>query len=243
MQPFPYVRSIALYYSGSWDAHKRRCQLIKLPVIIAVTQLTQFGRQTPYGRVRIRKASMQNSYKEDSLCKITCMLQCGTYFLTIAQYRLSRRQLKREMIWQTPHFIGSLVGCASCCNWRTRQAVRPYEGFPSTGFILWCLTWWQAYPFAAVHPLILCTNRQGFMFSWNSVHVFVPHGSILPLRSHHLVEIECETNRTALTGQAWTLQKVRDLVKVAGGYIDNRDGAILSFSNTEKCFAPPKNPK
>lgn len=95
------------------------------------------------------------------------------------------RQLKREMIWQNPSFHRFSSGYASCCNWRTRQAGT--RASPVRDFILWCLTWWQAYPFAALHPLFHLTNRQGFIFSWNSVHVFVPHGSISSLRSHHLV--------------------------------------------------------
>lgn len=113
--------------------------------------------ESEYGRLQCKIVT-----RRTSICKIACMLQCGTSFLTIAQYRLSRRQLKREMIWQNPSFHRFSSGCASCCNWRTRQAVRPYyEGFPRTDLILWCLTWWQAYPIRCTTPTHLTYQSSG----------------------------------------------------------------------------------
>lgn len=122
---------------------------------------------------------MQNT--RGLLCKLhaSCNAEHLSHYRSIS---IIERQLKREIIWQTPHFIGSLVVVPHAA---TDALGRRYEASPVQDYPL--------VPDVVASSSIRCTtpthltNRQGFMFSWNSVHVFVPHGSISSLRSHLLV--------------------------------------------------------
>lgn len=78
------------------------------------------------------------------------------------------------------------------------------------------------------------TNCQGFMFSWNSFHVFVPHGNFVSAVTSS-GEIGCRL--TAVTRSINSRKSPRPR-EVAGGYID-RDGAILA-SLTLKTLRSPE---
>lgn len=130
---------------------------------------------------------MQNT--RGLLCKLhaCCNAEHLSHYRSIS---IIERQLKKEMIWHTPHFIGSLVVMPHAA---TDALGRRYEASPVRDYPL--------VPDVVASIFIRCTtpthltNRQGFMFSWNPVHVFVPHGpneSAVTSSS----KIECEANRT-----------------------------------------------
>lgn len=122
-------------------------------------RITQFGRQTSYGQVRIRKASMQNT--EGPLCKFhaCCNAEHLSHYRSIS---IIERQLKRERIWHTPHFIGSLVVVPHAA---TDALGRRYEGSAVRDY--------SSVPDVVAKHLIRGTTRthfincQGFMYSWN----------------------------------------------------------------------------
>lgn len=94
------------------------------------------------------------------------------------------------MIWHTPHFKGSL---AVVLHAATDALGRRYEGFPVRDYPL-VPDVVASISIRGTTPIHFA-NFQGFMFSWNSVHVFVPHGHFVTAVTYS-GEIGWEANRS-----------------------------------------------
>lgn len=151
-------------------------------------------------------------YKRTSL-QITCILQCGTSF-SLSLNIDYREAAQKGNDMANPSFHRFSSGCASCCNWRTRQAVR---GFPSTGLSFGA---WRGGK--QLHSLHYTHSS----YQSSRLHVLVELSPCVRTSWINFVsavtsfsEIECETNRTALTGSINSRKSPRPR-EVAGGYID-----------------------
>lgn len=130
---------------------------------------------------------MQNT--EGPLCKFhaCCNAEHLSHYRSIS---IIESQLKREMIWHTPHFIGPLVVVLHAA---TDALGRRYESSPVRDYPL-VPDVVASISIRGTTPTHF-TNCQGFMFSWNSIHVFVPHGHFVSAVTSS-GEIGCEANRS-----------------------------------------------